>query len=122
MTGGYKVRDDIDEERSGTVTEWIGFFNIESIKCGTITPANIGSFRIINLGTEATEEFEYGMSNGTSYYDVIRTSHKCILHINGKDYNVTNWSSSGFWHADSYSNGNIPIPDKHTVKVTCTLL
>ena len=29
---------------------------------------------------------------------------------------------SGFWYADPHFNGDILIPDKHTVKVTCTLL
>lgn len=121
MTGGYGVRDDINEERSGTVTEWIGFFNDKYNKYGTITPANIGSFRIINLGTEVIEEFEYGMSNGADCYDVIRTSHKCILRINGKDYNVTNWSD-GEWYATSHSNGTALIQNNQTVQVTCILL
>ena len=122
MTGGYNVSRDFDEERSGRETEHIGFFNDKYNKYGTIAPANIGSFRIIDLGTMSIEEFEYGMSNGTDYYDIIRTSHKCILHINGKDYNVTNYSSSdGEWYATTDSNG-ILIPDKHTVQVTCILL
>ena len=122
MTGGYDIRNDIDEDRSGTVTEWIGFFNDKYNKYGTITPANIGSFRIINLGTQVTETFENSMSNGVDYYESIKTSHKCILRINGKNYNVTNWSSSGYWYATSYSNGKYLIQDKQTVKVTCILL
>ena len=121
VTGGYNIRRDIDEERSGTVTEQIGFFNDKYNKYGTITPANIGSFRIINLGTVVTEKFDYGSSNGVDYYNAIRTSHKCILRINGKDYNVTNWSSDGEWYATSHYDG-ILIQNNQTVKVTCILL
>ena len=121
VTGGYNIFRDIDEERSGTVTEHIGFFNDAYHKYGTITPANIGSFRIICLGTVVTEEIEYGSSNGVDYYNSIRTSHKCILRINGKDYNVTNQSSDEEWYATSQSNG-ILIHNNETIQVTCILL
>lgn len=120
VTGGYNHVYDLDEERSGTTTEWYGFFNDKYNKYGTITPANIGSFRIINLGTIVTETITNGMTESSDFYTSIRTSHKCILHINGKDYNVTN-SVDSYWYAQTDSKDFL-IQKNQTVQVTCTLL
>ena len=123
MTAGYEVVDNTDGDGVGWWYEYYGFFKADGFpNCGTINPANIDSFKILCIGNEVTTLTYDDGSDSTDYKDIIRTNHKCILHINGKDYSVTNWSSRGFWEYPSNFNRDFLFTEGEKVEITYELL
>lgn len=86
------------------------------IKIGDITPQEIDGFKI-------TEVMDFGYTDENVDFAglSLEANRKCILHIKGKDYRLTNPSGP-----DSYDNTSeddaIGIEDNEQIKVTYTLL
>lgn len=89
---------------------------------GSITPQKIDGFKIIELYDMDYNEFNQadGDQNGFSIFGAT-ANRKCILHIKGKDYRLTDALGDG-----TYGIFNAPeaigIKNKEKIKVTYTLL
>lgn len=125
MTAGYEIDDRTDGDGVGWFYEYYGFSKAgiyDSINCGTINPANIDSFEILCIGNAVKTHINDSDTETTYYKDTIRTNHKCILRINGKDYSVTNWSSLGFWEYPSNFDRDFLFTEGEKVEITYKLL
>ena len=93
----------------------------DNIKIGSITPQEIDGFKILNLQDQgwSTTDLEDNPVEDV-YWILLEANHKCILHINGKDYNVTEYKD-GIYHS-KIKNDQLGIEDKEQIKVTYTLL
>lgn len=83
------------------------------VKIGDITPQEIDGFKII-------EVMDYGYDDQNLVFSAasLWANRKCILHIKGKDYNLTHQSGSNFYTGVDA----IGIEDNEQIKVTYTLL
>lgn len=90
-------------------------------KIGSITPQEIDEFKILNLQDQgwSTSDLEDNPIVDV-YWILLEANHKCILHINGKDYNVTEYKD-GIYRS-KIENDKLDIEDKEQIKVTYTLL
>lgn len=93
----------------------------DATKIGSITPQEIDGFKILNLQDQgwSTTDLEDNPVEDVSWI-LLEATHKCILHINGKDYNVTEYKD-GIYHS-KIKNDQLGIEDKEQIKVTYTLL
>lgn len=122
MTVGYEVVDNTDGDGVGWWYEYYGFFKADGFpNCGTINPANIDSFKILCIGNEATTFTDDSGVDNTSYSDIIRTNHKCILHIDGENYSVTRRYKEEIWEYSSSSKDFVK-PDGYKTEITYELL
>lgn len=94
---------------------------VNGVKIGSVTPQSIDGFKIINL-VDITwiNQLYDGTIEDSGDYCNITTNHKCILHINGVDYNVTTDKNS-VWELTDISK-TIGISDGGKVQVTYKLL
>lgn len=119
VTAKYHVRYDTDEDGIEGDYWSCGFgvaFADEDIKMGDITPQEIDGFKIIEVMDYGYTD-KYGGFSGLS----LEANRKCILHIKGKDYRLTNQSGPELYDNTS-SDNEIGIEDKEQIKVTYTLL
>nr|DAG40471.1 MAG TPA: hypothetical protein [Caudoviricetes sp.] len=103
-------------------TYYIGYSTtVNGVKIGSVTPQSIDGFKIINL-VDITwiNQLYDGTIEDSGDYCNITTNHKCILHINGVDYNVTTDKNS-VWELTDISK-TIGISDGDKVQVTYKLL
>ena len=93
-----------------------------NIKIGSITPQEIDGFKIIELQDQVYGEInsEAGEENYISCF-YAAANHKCILHIKGKDYSLTDVNTDGTFSYTGDSD-ELGIADKEQIKVTYTLL
>ena len=123
MTAGYEVVDNTDGDGVGWWYEYYGFFKADGFpNCGTINPANIDSFKILCIGNEVTTLTNDSGVDNTNYSDIIRTNHKCILHINGKDYSVTRRYKEEFWEYPANFDKDFLFTEDEKVEITYELL
>lgn len=93
------------------------------IKIGSIMPQEVDGFKILNLqdqGYYTIDKDDYENSDSTQWI-YLEANRKCILHIKGKDYNVTYGNSNGNYTCED-DNDTLDINDKDQIKVTYTLL
>ena len=93
-----------------------------NIKIGSITPQEIDGFKIIELQDQIYDEIDQDDGNETyfsGFYAV--ANRKCILHIKGVDYSLTDVNDDGTF-AYRGDSDEIGINDKEQIKVTYTLL
>ena len=124
MTAG--IYHDVASDYS-YVKSYTGFSTtVDNVRIGSITPSNIGTFKIMDVVDIYYTEMDEG---GNVKYDIdyinITATHKCILHIKGTDYNITSYNPTNykdsFWHLDDISKP-ISIKENEKIKVTYTLL
>lgn len=93
-----------------------------NIKIGSITPQEIDGFKIIDLQDQGYNEISFETGDTVGYRGfVARANRKCILHIKGKDYSLTDASTDGTF-INTGNSADIGIKDKEQIKVTYTLL
>ena len=97
-------------------------FEDSNIKIGSITPQEIDGFKITSLQDMGYSEINYDTGDA-DHYNVFEavTNRKCILHIKGKDYNITYVNADGTFSTET-DYDPIGINDKEQIKVTYTLL
>lgn len=94
----------------------------KDIKIGSITPQEIGSFKILDLQDQGYYELNTHTGEGDDYrWLLLRANRKCILRIKGKDYNLTTSDSTG-GYTTSDKPKTMGIIDGEEIEVTFTLL
>lgn len=106
---------------------YCGFGNITDLNnsvhnIGSITPQKIDGFEIITLSDYDYAHMDTETGNQFGFTELfLAANRKCILHIKGKDYRLTDALGDG-----TYGISNAPeaigIKNKEKIKVTYTLL
>lgn len=90
---------------------------------GSITPQEIDGFKIIDLQDQGYSGVNVTTGERFTYKTFYATAnHKCILHIKGKDYKLTNFQPNGNFYYNDDTSSPIGIKDKEQITVTYTLL
>ena len=93
----------------------------DNIKIGSITPQEIDGFKIINLQDYGYNSYDYeAQESNDERYFYASANRKCVLHVKGKDYNVTEYNNGIYETETNYDT--LDIEDKEQIKVTYTLL
>lgn len=122
MTAGNYENYDTSVPDHQIYTYYNGYSTtVDGVKIGSVAPQSIDGFKIIDLvDISWSNELYDGTVEDSGDYCNMTTNHKCILHINGKDYNVTTYKNS-VWNLTDTSN-IVGISDGDKIKVTYTLL
>lgn len=89
---------------------------------GSITPQEIDGFKITTLCDYDYNYLDQETGNQFGFTKfIVEANRKCILHIKGKDYRLTNDVGDGTYGISSDLDA-IGIKNKEQIKVTCTLL
>lgn len=90
---------------------------------GSITPQEIDGFKILELQDQGYSEIDVTSGDRFNYNSFYATANrKCILHIKGNDYKLTNFQSKGNFFYNDDTGSPIGIKDKEQITVTYTLL
>ena len=90
---------------------------------GSITPQEIDGFKIIDLQDQGYSEVDVTSGDNFHYDSFYATANrKCILHIKGNDYKLTNFQPNGNFYYNDATDSSIGIKDKEQITVTYTLL
>ena len=129
----FKITAALHENKDVTVhyekSSWYcGFGDAEDsngndIKIGSIIPQEIDGFKILNLqeqGFYTIDKDNYEGSDSTQWI-WLEANRKCILHIKGKDYNLT-YKNGNIYEYEGDVDEDLGINDKEQIKVTYTLL
>lgn len=93
----------------------------DNIKIGSITPQEIDGFKIINLQDYGYISYDYEtQETNDERFFYASANRKCVLHVKGKDYNVTEYRNGIYETETNYDT--LDIEDKEQIKVTYTLL
>ena len=122
MTAGYyhDYRDEfyqqIWEDRYGFSTTY------DDKKIGSITPQNIGTFKITDiLVLEYTTSAEDGSDEETTYSLTIRANQKCIISLKGRTYRVDAFQNNYYYYYITWDY-DISFTDGEKVEITYELL
>lgn len=89
---------------------------------GSITPQEIDGFKITTLCDYDYNHLDQETGNQFGFTKfIVEANRKCILHIKGKDYRLTNDVGDGTYGISSDLDA-IGIKNKEQIKVTYTLL
>lgn len=90
---------------------------------GSITPQEIDGFKILELQDQGYSELDPTTGDGFNYDSFYAVANrKCILHIKGNDYKLTNFQPNGNFYYNDDTGVSIGIKDKEQITVTYTLL
>lgn len=90
---------------------------------GSITPQEIDGFKILALQDQGYSEIDVTSGDGfnhTTFYAA--ANRKCILHIKGNDYKLTEFQFEDNFFYNEGTGSAIGIKDKEQITVTYTLL
>ena len=121
MTAGYysDYRNEFDQQ----IWEYKFGLNTthDGVKIGSITPQNIGTFKITDiLIEEYTTSAEDGSDEENTYSLSIRTNHKCLLSFKGRTYRVDGFRDNFYYYiTEDY---DFYFTDGEKVEITYELL
>lgn len=94
------------------------------ITIGSIAPSELDGFKIITLqdqGYYTIDKDDYDNSESSEWI-ALEASHKCVLHIKGKDYRLTTPYNGIYGTESDDVLSTLDIQDGEKIEVTFTLL
>lgn len=124
MTAGYYS----DHYYDGNDHEiWVDKYGLDTSllnsggKIGSITPQNIGAFKINDIIIEEnTSSFVDGSEEETDNFLVIRTNYKCLISFKGRTYRVDTFQNNYYFYASE--DYDFRFTDGEKVEITYELL